>query len=318
MKKILCLLFLPALLWSQQDFGRNATWYYSFGAYGYTGYKKVQHVSDSIVDGISWLRFEVTGKRQIRTGPNPNDLMQDTAVTWPDLFLGTRNDSVFRLLNGGVYLLYDLNADVGDTWQFAPYDTLGACPDLPIATVIAKGVDTINGVALNYMDLAMPMDTLMISGQSVYQNSSSSYLRQRLYPKLGAMSYSSLFEATPNLCNGSSFKVAQLASHTLRCFSDAQVTLNVGANPCDQWSSIGLEESIVKTFRIYPNPSSDFISVEADFDVSELEIRSLDGRLVARHAFSPEKIALPKIEGLYLIVLIRPSGERVVEKLLRN
>lgn len=318
MKKLLCSLFLPAMVWAQQDFGRDATWYYSFGEFGYSGYKKIQHVSDSIVDGISWLRFEVSGKRQIRTGPNPNDLVQDTAAQWPDLFLGTRNDSVFRWIDGGPYLLYDFNADVGDSWQFAPYDSAGACPALPLATVIAKGVDTLNGVALDYMDLAMPKDTLMIAGQPVFQISSSSYLHQRVYRDLGSRRYSTLFEATPNLCNGASFKTAQLASHSLRCFSSPQLSVNVGSNPCDQWSNIGLEEQTVKQFRVYPNPSNDFINVEADFELSALELRSLDGRLIARHVTDFNEIPLPQAEGLYILVLITPSGERLVEKLLRN
>lgn len=317
MKYLLCFFLLPLLGLAQQDFGENATWYYSFGSNGYQGFKKVQHIDDTLVDGINWLRFELSGKRQIRTGPGPNDLIQDTAYYWPDLFLGTRNDSVFRLLNGNPYLLYDFNAAVGDAWQFAPHDTFGACPDWPIATVVAKGIDTLDGVPLSYMDLVMPMDTLLIFGQPNFQISSSAYLQQRVYRKIGSLQYNSLFEATPNLCNGSSFKLAQLASHNLRCYSDAQVSVNTGANPCDQWSNIGLPELSEKNVWVYPNPSSGRIFIEEGLAFKEIEIRNLQGSLLAQYSSGTRELLLPAMPGIYMVLIRTNDGRLLAQKLAK-
>jgi|GEM_PF-3106214 len=314
MKKILCFLFLPFLGFTQQDFGQNATWHYTFSEYGYSGYKKVEHVSDTNLFNMTWLQFQVTGISEIRTGPGPNDLLQDTARSWPDIFLATRNDSVFRLTAKGPFLLYDLSADIGDSWQFAPIDTFGGCPDTPIATVTGKGSETLAGATLAYIDVAMPMDTFLINGQANYQISSSSFLNQRIYPLLGSLSYAGLFSESPNLCNGSSFKVASLSSHSLRCFSNGQVSINRTQSSCDYWSLLSKEELAFANLEVFPNPSAGFIRISAELAISSLELRGLSGKLIKRYAKGKKELLLPAEAGIYLLKVEFETGASQIIK----
>jgi hypothetical protein len=319
MKHLLCFLLLPLLGLAQQDFGKNATWHYAFSETGFTGYKKVSHYGDTIMFGMTWLRFEVSGLRQIRTGPGPNDLIQDTAATWPDIFLATRNDSVFRLTNQGPYLLYDFNANVGDSWQYAPLDTTFGCPDTPIATVVAKGTEIIAGVSLDYLDISVPMDTLIINGQPNYQISAASYLNQRIYPKLGALSYNGLFESRPNLCNGSSFKVSSVSSHSLRCYSDNTIALNRSTNnqACDYWSLLSSKELEIAQLDIFPNPSLGIIHLKTDLEISSMALLDLNGRTLRNYSINETELELPSNKGLYLLQVTLENGNRHLVKVQR-
>lgn len=320
MKRIL-LLFLVLNLFSksakaQSSFGENATWHYYYSEYGYTGYKKISHVDDTLMQGMNWLRFEVTGLSEIRTGPSPSDLIQDTAAQWPDIFLATRNDSVFRMTTNGPFLLYDFNADIGDNWQYAPLDTSFGCPDTPIATVIGKGVETLNGQDLDYLDVRMPMDSLIINGQPSYQISAGSYLSQRIYKKLGAMRYSGLFESTPNLCNGSSFKTASLALHSLRCYSDQAISLNRSTSnqACNYWSLLSSPELELAHVEVFPNPSQGLIQLRAELEITAIELLDLRGQKLRSYSGEQSELRLPHQSGLYLLKVAFENGnERLVK-----
>lgn len=315
----LCFLLLPLIGFAQQEFGKNANWYYTFSEFGYSGYKKVSHSGDTNMYGMSWLRFEVSGLNQIRTGSGPNDLIQDTTATWPDIFLATRNDSVFRLTNQGALLLYDFNANVGDSWQYAPLDTTFGCPDTPIATVMAKGTETIAGVNLNYFDISVPMDTLIINGQPSHQISAAFYLNQRIYPKLGALNYSALFDSQPNLCNGASFKVSSLPSHNLRCFSDKDLSLNRSTNnqACDYWSLLTSEELEIAQLDIFPNPSHGIIQLKTDLEINSIVLLDLNGRTLRSYSINETELELPNNQGLYLLQVTLENGGRHIVKVQR-
>jgi hypothetical protein len=319
MKKLLCFLLLPILGMAQQDFGQNATWHYQFFETGYTGYKKISHVGDTNMYNMTWLRFEVTGLIEIRTGPGPNDLVQDTAATWPDIFLATRNDSVFRHTNQGPFLLYDFNANIGDSWQYAPLDTTYGCPATPIATVVGKGIEIIDGESLDYLDLSMPTDTLIINGQAKFQISSASYLSYRIYPKLGALVYNGLFESTPNLCNGNSFKMASLPAHNLRCFSDKAIALNSSSNnqACDYWSLLSTSELVLAHLEVFPNPSAGIVRIKADLDIISLELMDSGGQRLKSFSKEDRELKLPGQRGLYLLKVGFENGRNQIVKLQR-
>lgn len=319
MKYLLCFFLPPLMGFAQQDFGKNANWYYTFSESGYTGYKKVSHSGDTNMYGMSWLRFEVSGLSQIRTGPGPNDLTQDSSATWPDIYLASRNDSVFRLTSQGPFLLYDFNANVGDTWQYAPLDTSFGCFETPIATVTAKGTETIAGVSLDYFDISVPMDTLMINGQPSYQISAASYLNSRIYPKLGALNYSVLFDSQQNLCDGTSFKASSLPSHNLRCFSDNDLSLNRSTNnqACDYWSLLSNKEFEIAQLNIFPNPSHGIIQLKTHLKTNSIALLDINGRTLRNYSINDTELELPSNKGLYLLRVTLENGSQHLIKVQR-
>lgn len=298
---------------AQQAFGENATWYFDYFQFGAYGYKKVSHVGDTNMHGLNWLKFSITGATTIRTGPGPNDLVQDTAQSWGYTYLATKNDSVFRLLNGSPYLLFRLNPNVGDTWQYAPIDTSAGCLDTPTATVVALGTEMIKGRPVDYIDISQPMDSVYYGSTVNYQASSAVYLPNRIYPDFGFMSSVSLFEANPNLCDGSSFKAATLGQHSLRCFIDDNMSLNRTNRDCDYFSKIGLEELETVKVKVYPQPSSGLINIESESRLESVEIRDLKGRSLRSYAPS-KQIQLDLGPGLYLLEIRFENGRTHIQK----
>jgi hypothetical protein len=308
---ILGLSLLSFFSQAQQAFGENATWHYDWHAFGPVGYQEVKHVGDTNMHGMTWLKFSITGASKLRTGPGPNDFVQDTARDWGFTYVATRNDSVFRLLNGSPYLLFRLNPNVGDSWQFAPLDTTAACMDTPIATVEAVGTEIINGSTVDYIDISMPMDSVYYGSTVNYQPSCGVYLPNRIYPAFGFLRAVSLFEAIPNLCDGSSFS---LASHSLRCFQNQQISFNRTNRDCDYFSKIGLEELEVHTVKVYPQPSTGEIQIKSETPIVSLEIRDLKGRSI--QSFAPtQSLKLDLKPGLYLLEIRFENGSSYMHKI---
>jgi hypothetical protein len=320
MKRILLLVaLLPTLLIAQTPFGYHATWYYEFSDFGFEGYKKISHVGDTTMLGFDWLTFDVTGLNQIRTGAGPNDLIQIPNAKFGSMYFATRNDSVFRLLNDSTpYLLYDFSAQIGDSWQFAPLDTNFGCDSIPKATVLAIGYDTIAGRGVQYWDISNVMDSVSYGGgPPSYQCFSARCLHSRIYRNFGSGFYTTLFEAEPNFCNGVVIKTMWINYNYMRCFSDDSLTIQLTTKACDYWSLIGLEEENLASFKIYPNPSSGWVTLDAEQAISQVEITDITGRKLAVYK-NQTSFDLPLPSGLYLLTVTFKNGEVAVQKVVRN
>ena len=317
MRWIFAILTLPLFASAQQPFGKDATWHYTFYEFGYTGFKKVEHVGDTNMHNMTWLKFNVSGLSEIRTGPGPNDIIQDTNANFGNLFLATQNDSVFRLLNGTPHLLYDLSADVGDSWQFAPIDTTAGCYATPTATVTAKGNITVGGVPVDYIDITMPMDTVYYAGQPVYQPVCAQVLNMRIYPAFGAMNYASLFQPSPNLCDGSVFKAATLSSNQLRCFSNNSLNIQLTNQACNYWSLIGVNEHDLTMLNVYPNPTSGPIRINTDLEIMRIDLYNLYGQLLSSSQ-KKESIIIKGPAETYLLKIILVNGQTLNKKVIKK
>lgn len=319
MKKLLLLAFLfPLVISAQHEFGYHATWYYSYSEYGYNGYKKISHVGDTNMLGMDWLKFEVTGVSELRTGPNPNDVIQAKNVVFDPIYLTTRNDSVFRLLNDSIpYLLYDFSATIGGEWQFAPLDTNGGCDSIPVATVVNSGIEVVDGHGMRFIDVEYPMDTVDYGGMPIYQPVCGKLLSYRIYNDFGSWGYVAPFEATPIACNGSVFKTTQLNNYSLRCFSNDSVSINVTSQACDYWKFISVEEYESISFEVYPNPTNGLVNIQSDEVVARVEVYSLDGQKLIETT-QTKNIELPASSGMYVVAIYFEDGRRAVSKMVRE
>ena len=315
MRWVISLLFLPLLAAAQQPFGYHATWHYYYSAFGTYGFKKVSHNGDTTINGTTWLRFSVTGLSEIKTGPGPNDIIQDTNASWDDFFLSTRHDSVFYFdYQDNVKLLFDFTAGIGNSWQFAnTYGGLG-CYATPIATVVNQDFDTINGQALPFMKIENPMDTFMVNNQPFYMCASGYCLPDKIYYNIGTTWFSDLFKPSPNICNGNSLS---LSYHVLRCFSNDNFSVNFTNKACDYWSLIGIEENKLPTVNIYPNPNNGLVFIDSENDILKTEVFAINGQKLLVYQ-NEKSIELPESKGLYLLQITFENGTVWVEKVIRQ
>lgn len=316
MKKLLLLAFLfPLVISAQHEFGYHATWHFGYEKFGFFGNQKITHVGDTSMLGMDWLRLEVTGIEAIITGPNPNDFIVDSNVVFDPIFLATRNDSVFRLLNDSTpYLLYDFGAQVGEKWQFAPNDTVFGCDSVPVATVLGRGVQTITGQPVRFVDITFPMDTAYYTTPPSYRPFSNEILDYTIYPDFGSINYSTPFTPRPNLCNGSSF---DLSRYKLLCFSNDSMSLKFESKPCDFVPYISIEEFEPISFEVYPNPTNGLVNIQSDEMVARVEVYSLNGQKLIE-TIQTESIELPASSGMYVVAIYFEDGKSVVTKVVRE
>lgn len=317
MKKLRTLFLLCAFSvvgFAQQPFGYHATWYFSFSEFGYNGFKKVEHIGDTVMHNMTWLKFSVTGTSEIQTGPNQSSI--DSNSTWDNIYFATRNDSVFRMNNGQPDLLFDFSAGNGDSWQFITADTAFSCADSSVATVQAIRTKTFGSTQLSYYSIRNPMDSINIGGTIYYQPSSAFTLDSMIFQSVGCLSYSQLFSPFPNTCNGTSF---QAARHSLRCYTDDNISINRSNQACDYWSGLSLTENSNTRFTVFPNPSNGTLHIlNSSNESGRLQIFDHVGRLHQEHEIRDRQeltISLP-LPGLYFVHFTTYNGEHSTEKII--
>jgi hypothetical protein len=312
---LLCLLLAPILLPAQQAFGKDAIWHFSFSEYGYNGYLEVNYTSDTLMNGLTWQKFSISGLKEIRTGPLPGDIIQTTFTGTP-VFTHSRNDSVFRKLpDNSAQLLYDFNTQIGDSWQYDQLDTNMECYDTPIATVVDIGFDTIDGHILKYWLVQPPMDTIYTPWDSTYRCSASSCLSGKIYKDFGGEFYRKLFTPLPNYCGD--LLIDWSTSYSLRCFSNSNISINVTNQDCDYWTPVSLEETEITALDIYPNPSSGIVHILTESRIEKVEIFDARGRKLSESLASPT-IRLPEKNGLYILSIKLANQPARIEKIIRE
>lgn len=292
-KYALLLALLPTLLFAQTPFGYHATWTFEYHEAGFSGVDSLYHAGDTVYLGETWQYL----KRSF--GGNGNMMVQ------------TINDTVYFLQNGQKRILYDFSAGVGDSWNFASVDTNFGCLDTPMATVLSLGFDTVSGTAIQYQMVEDVMDTMQ--PQSQYRCSSAYCLGGKIYKRVGQ--FGSILNPQFNLCDGTVFKANSTFMYNLRCYHDDDISVNFTAHDCK--TGIGLEEENLAPFKIYPNPSSGSITIDASQQIIRVEVRDLTGRLLAVYK-NQTMLELPQQSGLYLLNITFKNGEKAVQKVIRE
>lgn len=92
----------------------NAKWYFSIWGGHPGGYQKVEHIGDTLIEGIQCMTFQET---EYISYPQPNS---EPILIGPTIkgkqFLHYRNDTVFYRVDNRFEILFDFNANTGDSW----------------------------------------------------------------------------------------------------------------------------------------------------------------------------------------------------------
>ena len=77
-------------------------------------------------------------------------------------------------------------------------------------------------------------------------------------------------------------------------------------------TAVGEEEMSISTFRVFPNPSSDFINIQSEYPIDRVEILDLKGVVVLASNVNPETIDVSSLRsGLYLIKVYQGETTRL-------
>ena len=168
MKKLLLFLFIAVAVPSigQSWAAPGATWYYDFTAFVFpqpqSGFERIQNIGDTVISGRQYNKLQI-----YRQWYDPSTQTTNT-YTVPQLEF-TRSDSgvVYYYRDSADYVLYDFNAQPGETWvlrnefEGTPCDTSSIVVD-SISIMIING-DTLrtlrtspvnwSGITFNYPPL---------------------------------------------------------------------------------------------------------------------------------------------------------------------
>lgn len=98
MKHMILLLLPLGTLFAQYPFGQNAHWYSSFSGFNTgsgNGYAHRYHYKDTLINGETYQWMREFRRTILRTGPNPNDLIEWYNNIARNFLYITRNNVVF-------------------------------------------------------------------------------------------------------------------------------------------------------------------------------------------------------------------------------
>lgn len=290
---------------SAQAFGTQGTWHFEYRLFGYQYIYEVQYEKDSTINGKTYQALGATGIQYLRTGLHTS---QTHTAPKRYFFLRTQNDTVYRLdTNGNDYILYDFNAEVGDSWVIGPSDTALNCSGTPTVTVHAKGTDSINGVAINFWQVSS-------SGSSSYLVFPSGTIYEHI-GFLGSQGLDIMFEPTWQNCDTT--KIIGPSPTAMRCYQDPVIGFinrMPRGNDCDSVEAVDLHYTPAQGISIFPNPSTGAFKVESKKQIiDEISIINASGTLLEEIAFRPTNtvtVSRNLSRGIYLLVL-KHHGKRV-------
>lgn len=287
MKAIFTLLFLLSVSFVQaQDFApTGATWHYSAFPVGPGPYQEY------------FIKFEVTGDTTIN-GQTCSIIHKDEKVQClnrpDDEFVYISNDTVFVFdpAFSQFRMLYDFNANAGDSWEIM---VVGANYATDVDTNIIT-VDSTDFVSINGQNLKRQYVTYLYNNDGIYWEYNSTIIE-----RIGDTKYMfNYYTDNLSFCD---------INHSggLRCYEDSVVGFyETGiADSCEYMEPYSsLVEIEASNFTILPNPVHDILEIRMENETPE-RIRILDsqGRLLLNTYEASISVSTFK-SGVYLVQVL--------------
>ena len=296
MKKYIILPFFSLffiLTIHSQDFGsNNASWHYSSSANG-LALSKSEYIHYKVVKD-TLFHSKMSKKIEIQHFKINTD-----TLNLPPIYVFTQNDSVFYYNDQyqRYLLLYDFTAHVNDTLQFYIPDTNFIATDSTFKIVIDSIIPTnFGGQTLSFYH-SSPLGSFSYHGGYIEKIGS----KEAMLP-----------QPTIRLPE---------SDGPIRCFEDTALFVNFSTVPCD-FLITSLIEISQKEFSllVYPNPSSDFISLKYSnaVKVNEIAIIDINGKLIRHYDQGVKTIKTQDLEnGIYFLQLTSNYG-KYTEKIIIN
>ena len=247
MKKIIPSIILILFMFTtygQNEAYKTAKWRYYLKSYDFKEewYEEMSFNKDTTMYGEVWQQFKIFRKVEKWNSPM-NTYYSKTYYT----YLQWNGSKVYYLppYDSTKYLLLDFNAQAGDSWEFAPYQSSPSslCPDSNIFHIDSIGADLISGNSVKW-----------IKGHN--RNSSIMLLDSvKIYQNMGMH-----FNIFRPLHNGKC--MSDVNGQTLTCYEDTTIgKFILDSALCNIYDVLSLDEPKQNTFKIYPNPTSNTLII---------------------------------------------------------
>lgn len=268
-------------LWA--DIG--ATWHYSYWNIGEGGFIKIQYTSDTLIQNRNCQKLEVL-KYRFFSIPNAGMIFAGAMTLNPE-FTSVLGDTVFYLANNNFRILYNFNAQVGDSWDLGVDTNFNFLCSKSIVAVDSIGTILINNKIRRFLYLKSTDSSSVVLNGKIIEGIGS--IKDYLFPVF--------HNCNPQICvDGDNMHFLCFESHNLGLYNPANTI-------CEPYLST--ESVEFKEIKISPNPATDYIHIENITAKTIAEIYNMDGKL--QKSISLSGNASIKIndlvKGLYIIKL---------------
>ncbi|MEI7982210.1 MAG: T9SS type A sorting domain-containing protein [Bacteroidota bacterium] len=302
MKKLplsLLLFFVSSMVMAQVWAPSGATWYYEWRAMWYSGYVKITYTGDTIIDAKTTKIF----KKELFTYDWENHLYSNGIIGRDYTFM--ENDIVYYYRNGQFFKLYDFNAEPGDSWKVAGWESSHPCSDTAWVVTMGAGFATINSVVLKYLKVAPG------------HNAAWAFSADTIIGRIGSLGY--MFPEP--VC-----VVDLYEGGALRCYYDDDFGLfKRGSDPsCDFITGWEDDRKSGDHLKIYPVPAISDITLEFPGPVDDekmIEIFDLLGNRITVISTSQEKLTIDIEDlatGIYFLSVTDKRGFNLKGKIIKN
>ena len=298
MKNLLFLLFLlfssSSNLFSQ-NFGLIGTeWFYSESAEGSCPgnceYVHFKSVADTIIQGKTIHKITQTYYK----------FGGDTAILKP-LYVYNQSDTTFRysFSKSRFLTLFIFNRNQGDTLTLDyPPTYLNVSPP-PSDTICRLVIDSVINKSIDGIPLK-EYRTTALDGCQFFNYGS-------FMDRIGGLDW--LFPRTA---------IFPEAGGPIRCYKDSQIDTSFQTISCDYILPTSISEITHKyEVEIYPNPTSDLITVKTNQKIIKLDLYDLTGKLLdTTNKLTLDFSNFP--DGQYIINILFTTGENIERKIMKN
>ncbi len=281
-----------AQIWAPQ----GAKWYYSYSAFGLSGYISIENTKDTLIFDHAYGQFrncQKLSKTRYSYGFGGMDTISlGSEYTW------SSDDTVFIYRHDQFYVLYDFSAQPGDSWVIPEtYNFLEYCDSVGVVNVVAAGDTILNSEVLRYI-------VVEPEGQSHW------VLSGMIIEKIGPLWYMLPEQACI---------LDYMEGGPLRCYQDSIFQYSSGIAPyCD--FIVGIKEPDNNSFMIYPNPAIHNLSIKCiPYELYDLAITSIHGKTVMEF-FNVGNGTTIDINGIapgFYILLLRKVNSDIIKTQLQ-
>lgn len=269
------LLAIPTLLSAQTSFAPlGATWYYEktpFWPFITLDYSKLEVTAIDTIQGRPCSRIEATD--------------WGCSFYWPLLYTWSDNGKVYSYHDNDFYLLYDFNANAGDSWVIHN-------PPVALGDSMVVIVDSVRFININGQDRKVQ------------------YVSNPGLSPGGQWEWGSVIvEGIGNL----SFLTPQYPAcdpwiYGMRCYDDNLLSLHLVNFPCDSIGKVAVSEPVSRGGLFQPNPVTEgFITLSESVEADQVEVISAMGTLEKRmEIMSDNRLDISELPtGVHLMQLYR-------------
>lgn len=239
---LLCTFSLSAQDWPSE----SSRWVYNYNSVGLSGQLELMTVGDTIIDGVTGWHIH---RNTVTNWPQQDGTVTTTqSGFYPYRIIRSSGDSVFYRQDGQWTLLYDIGAEVGDSWVCHYMESYECPDDSTVVEVIETSSIMIDGEERRVIELeTISSSDFTFEGQVVEGVGMMGGNAVNFFPGLD---YEGVYDCSGIIVDGHKYN--------FNCYYDDVSGVYGNAN-CD---FVSIEERFAQPLNVSPNPTSDVLRVD--------------------------------------------------------